>query len=176
MGIAETLSDKTHRNHITSSLTVDFPLFSPPKFRCIISKMGDGMLSLSWNNHKSTFCHILANLREKDRYTDCTLACEGQFYPVHKLVLSTCSEYFENIFERTPCKHPFIVLKDVKCDELEALLSYMYAGVVNVAQNDLARLIKTAELLQIKGLAVPDEPPQEAESKKTSVPPWSSRD
>lgn len=28
-------------------------------------KMGDGMLSLSWNNHKATFCHILSTLREK---------------------------------------------------------------------------------------------------------------
>ncbi|XP_069999031.1 zinc finger and BTB domain-containing protein 7B isoform X5 [Penaeus vannamei] len=128
--------------------------------------MGDGMLSLSWNNHKATFCHILSTLREKERYTDVTLACEGKFYPVHKLVLSTCSEYFEKMFEHTPCKHPVIVLKDVKPDELEALLSYMYAGVVSVAQNDLARLIKAAELLQIKGLAVPDEPPSRQECKK----------
>jgi len=129
-------------------------------------KMGDGMLSLSWNNHKATFCHILSTLREKERYTDVTLACEGKFYPVHKLVLSTCSEYFEKMFEHTPCKHPVIVLKDVKPVDLEALLSYMYAGVVSVAQNDLARLIKAAELLQIKGLAVPDEPPTRMESRK----------
>lgn len=27
--------------------------------------MADGMLSLSWNNHKATFCHILSTLREK---------------------------------------------------------------------------------------------------------------
>ncbi|XP_069173785.1 zinc finger and BTB domain-containing protein 7A isoform X41 [Procambarus clarkii] len=135
----------------------------------------DGMLSLSWNNHKATFCHILSTLREKERYTDVTLACEGKFYPVHKLVLSTCSEYFEKMFEHTPCKHPVIVLKDVKPDELEALLSYMYAGVVSVAQNDLARLIKAAELLQIKGLAVPDEPPMKDGAKKNSYP-WSSRD
>ncbi|XP_042880331.1 protein tramtrack, beta isoform-like isoform X12 [Penaeus japonicus] len=128
--------------------------------------MGDGMLSLYWNNHKATFCHILATLREKERYTDATLACDGKFYPVHKLVLSTCSEYFENMFEHTPCKHPIIVLKDVKPDELEALLSYMYAGVVSVAQNDLARLIKAAEMLQIKGLAVPDEPPSSEETRK----------
>jgi len=67
------------------------------------------------------------------------------------------------------------VLKDVKCDELEALLSYMYAGVVNVAQNDLARLIKTAELLQIKGLAVPDEPPPENVTKKKSITPREDR-
>ncbi|XP_064093044.1 longitudinals lacking protein, isoforms H/M/V-like isoform X5 [Macrobrachium nipponense] len=132
----------------------------------------DGMLSLYWNNHKATFCHILATLREKERYTDATLACEGKFYPVHKLVLSTCSEYFELMFENTPCKHPIIVLKDIKPDELEALLSYMYAGVVSVAQNDLARLIKAAELLQIKGLAVPDEPPSTEDNKR----PLSSRD
>ncbi|KAK7006508.1 hypothetical protein SK128_025695 [Halocaridina rubra] len=123
--------------------------------------MADGLLSLSWNNHKATFCHILSTLREKERYSDVTLACEGKFYPTHKLVLSTCSEYFEKMFENTPCKHPVILLsKDVRSDELEALLSYMYDGVVSVAQNDLSRLIKVAELLQIKGLAVPDEPPQ----------------
>ncbi|XP_050687082.1 broad-complex core protein isoforms 1/2/3/4/5-like isoform X10 [Eriocheir sinensis] len=138
--------------------------------------MGDGgLLSLSWNNHKATFCHILSTLREKERYTDVTLACEGKFYPVHKLVLSTCSEYFESMFEHTPCKHPIVVLKDIKSDEVESLLSYMYAGVVNVAQNDLARLIKAAELLKVKGLAVPDEPPQE-ETRKNSSPSYSSRD
>ncbi|XP_042233653.1 broad-complex core protein isoforms 1/2/3/4/5-like isoform X12 [Homarus americanus] len=128
--------------------------------------MGDGMLSLSWNNHRATFCHILSTLREKERYTDVTVACEGKFYPVHKLVLSTCSEYFEKIFENTPCKHPVIVLKDVQTDELEALLSYMYEGAVSVAQNDLARLIKAAEVLRIKGLAVPDEPPIAETSSK----------
>ncbi|XP_071530855.1 uncharacterized protein [Panulirus ornatus] len=136
--------------------------FSSPKY----IKMGDGMLSLSWNNHKATFCHILSTLREKERYTDVTVACEGKFYPVHKLVLSTCSEYFEKIFDNTPCKHPVIVLKDVQTDELEALLSYMYEGAVSVAQNDLARLIKAAEVLRIKGLAVPDEPPISETSSK----------
>ncbi|XP_042233482.1 protein tramtrack, beta isoform-like isoform X2 [Homarus americanus] len=133
--------------------------------------MTDGMLSLSWNNHSTTFCHTLASLRAKERYTDVTLACDGKFYPVHKLVLSTCSEYFENMFEHTPCKHPVVVLRDVQNDELEALLSYMYAGVVSVAQSDLARLIKVAELLQIKGLAVPDEPPnssKKAYNQRTS--------
>ncbi|KAK4323699.1 hypothetical protein Pmani_005630 [Petrolisthes manimaculis] len=78
------------------------------------------------------------------------------------------------MFENTPCKHPVVVLKDIKCSDIEALLSYMYAGVVSVLQQDLARLIKAAELLQIKGLAVPDEPPVK-ETKKNSYP-WSSRD
>ena len=83
--------------------------------------------------------------------------CDGSFYPAHKLVLSTCSEYLEQIFEKAHCKHPFIVLIDVKPQELEALLTYMYEGSVNVTQEQLPSLIKAAECLQIKGLAVPDQ-------------------
>lgn len=121
--------------------------------------MDSGLLSLKWNNHGSTFFHVLSSIRKKESYTDVTITCGGKFYPVHKLVLSTCSEYFEEIFERTQCKHPVIVLKDIKHEELEALLNYMYLGEVNVLQAELAGLINAAECLKIKGLAVPDEAP-----------------
>ncbi|XP_042243612.1 protein tramtrack, beta isoform-like isoform X5 [Homarus americanus] len=128
--------------------------------------MGDhGMLLLSWNSHHATFCDILSRLRGKASFTDVTLACEGKFYPLHKLVLSTCSEYLEKIFESTPCKHPVIVLQDIKCSELEALINYMYVGEVNVPQSSLTSLIKAAELLQVKGLAVPDTPPSTSKKK-----------
>lgn len=128
--------------------------------------MDTGLLSLKWNNHGTTFFHVLSTIRRKESYCDVTLACEGKFYPVHKLVLSTCSEYFEEIFNRTQCKHPVIVLKDVKHEELEALLNYMYLGEVNVLQADLAGLIKAAECLKIKGLAVPDEAPTSRSANK----------
>lgn len=83
------------------------------------------------------------------------------------------------MFERTPCKHPVIVIKDVESKDIEALLSYMYAGIVNVSQNDLAQLIKAAELLEIKGLAVPDEPPltskRGSHTRSSSVSPHRKR-
>ena len=63
------------------------------------------------------------------------------------------------MFEETQCKHPVIVLKDIRSEELESLLSYMYVGEVNVVQEKLSGLIKAAECLRIKGLAVPDEEP-----------------
>ncbi|XP_064091600.1 zinc finger and BTB domain-containing protein 24-like isoform X3 [Macrobrachium nipponense] len=119
---------------------------------------GGGMLSLSWNNHSSTFSHMLASLRRFEHYSDVTLSCDGEFYCVHKFVLSMCSDYFTKVFEGTPCKHPVIVLKDIQKKEMEALLNYMYLGQVSVAQNDLAQLIRVAEILQIRGLAVPDDP------------------
>ena len=103
----------------------------------------------------------------QESYCDVTLACDGRFYSLHKFVLSTCSEYFEEMFERTQCKHPVIVLKDIKHDDLEALLNYMYVGEVNVVQEKLAGLIKAAECLKIKGLAVPDEDPMD--NKESSI-------
>ncbi|XP_042238522.1 zinc finger and BTB domain-containing protein 42-like isoform X1 [Homarus americanus] len=138
--------------------------------------MEDGLLSLKWNNHKITFFEILRVLREKANFTDATIAVEGKFYPVHKLVMSTCSEYFSEIFERTPCKSPVIVLKDVRSQDMDALLDYMYLGEVNVNQNDLASLLKTAECLRIKGLAVPDEDPTKSrkapsDDRRESPPP-----
>ncbi|XP_071523783.1 uncharacterized protein [Panulirus ornatus] len=133
--------------------------------------MEDGLLSLKWNNHRSTFFHILSEVRGKHTYTDATLACEGKFFPVHKLVMSTCSDYFAEIFEKTPCKNPVVVLKDIKKSDLEALLDYMYIGEVDVRQSELAGLIKAAECLRIKGLAVPDEDPTKAQKKgPISVP------
>ncbi|KAB7495807.1 Protein jim lovell [Armadillidium nasatum] len=61
------------------------------------------------------------------------------------------------MFTKSPCKHPIVFMKDVSGRDLEALLDFMYRGEVNVPQAHLASLIKTAEGLQVKGLAVPDE-------------------
>ncbi|CAL4166582.1 unnamed protein product, partial [Meganyctiphanes norvegica] len=121
--------------------------------------MEDRLLSLRWKNQKSTFFEHLKILREKSSYTDATLAVNGLFFPVHKFVMSTCSEYFRDIFEKTSCKSPVIVLKDVRIYDIEVLLDYMYVGEVTVNQCELESVLKTAELLKIKDLAVPDEDP-----------------
>lgn len=79
---------------------------------------------------------------------------------MHKFILSTCSEYFSDIFTSNSGNNIVIVLKDVRRQDLEYLLDYMYLGQVDVAQSELSSLIKTAECLKIKGLAIPDDEPQ----------------
>ena len=44
-------------------------------------------------------------------------------------------------------------MKDVDFDNLKSLVEYMYKGEANVPQNMLASFIKTAESLQVRGLA-----------------------
>ncbi|XP_045614515.1 uncharacterized protein [Procambarus clarkii] len=120
--------------------------------------LAEGLLKLRWNNHEATFCHILHRLRSKPRYADATLACEGRLFMVHRLVLATCSDFFDEIFQQTPSdtSRAVIVLNEARAQDVECLLDYMYCGQVNVRQANLATLLKTAECLKIKGLAVPE--------------------
>merc|ERR1719445_1942667 len=69
------------------------------------------------------------------------------------MVLSACSPYFKSLLEENPAKHPIIILKDVSFAHLSAILEFMYAGEVNVAQDQLPAFLKTAERLKVKGLA-----------------------
>ncbi|GBP72224.1 Longitudinals lacking protein-like [Eumeta japonica] len=98
------------------------------------------------------------HLRDEKSFTDVTLACEGQTCKAHKMVLSACSPYFKSLLEENPSKHPIIILKDVSYLHLQAILEFMYAGEVNVSQEQLPAFLKTAARLKVKGLAEP--PPQ----------------
>lgn len=69
------------------------------------------------------------------------------------MVLSACSPYFQSMFYNTPDKHPVVFLKDVRYEEMKALLEFMYRGEVSVDQQHLSSLLKVAESLKIKGLA-----------------------
>lgn len=108
---------------------------------------------LRWNNHRSNLLTVFDELLQNEAFTDVTLACDGgTSVKCHKMVLAACSSYFQTLFTELPCRHPVVVLKDVKYSEIKAILEYMYRGEVNVAQDQLAALLKVAEALKVKGL------------------------
>ncbi|XP_021930284.1 protein bric-a-brac 1-like isoform X2 [Zootermopsis nevadensis] len=108
---------------------------------------------LRWNNHRSNLLAVFDELLRNEAFTDVTLACEGgTSVKCHKMVLAACSSYFQSLFTELPCRHPVVVLKDVKYSEMKAILEYMYRGEVNVAQDQLGELLKVAEALKVKGL------------------------
>jgi len=108
---------------------------------------------LRWNNYQSNMVSELDILRTEEYLVDVTLCCEGHKFRAHKVILSACSPYFRNVFKENPCEHPVVILKDVSPDDVEALLSFVYQGVVYVSEKKLSSFLQTAELLQIKGLA-----------------------
>merc|ERR1711974_527880 len=106
-----------------------------------------GQFCLRWNDFQTNMVASFKHLR------DVTIATEGQHTKAHKMILCACSPYFKNLLEQNPAKHPIIILKDVPFSHLTAILEFMYAGEVNVAQDQLPAFLKTAEKLKIKGLA-----------------------
>lgn len=86
--------------------------------------------------------------------TDVTLACDGQKFSAHKLVLVTCSDYFRTILGDVPCQHPIVYMRGVTAQEMQALIDFMYTGRTDIPQKEVPTLLSTAEALQIKGLGV----------------------
>ena len=107
---------------------------------------------LKWKNHQNSFLEVLDQLLSRELLLDVTLAADGESYGAHKVVLCACSPFFQRVLAENPCKHPIIVLKDVKGSELRALIEFMYKGEICVSQSDIGSLLKTAEGLQIRGL------------------------
>ncbi|KAI5644476.1 BTB/POZ domain-containing protein [Phthorimaea operculella] len=116
--------------------------------------MGSEHYCLRWNNHQSNLLGVFSQLLHDESLVDVTLACsEGASIRAHKVVLSACSSYFRSLFVDHPSRHPIVILKDVGLAELRTLVDFMYKGEVNVQYCQLPALLKTAESLQVKGLA-----------------------
>ncbi|KFM76347.1 Protein bric-a-brac 2, partial [Stegodyphus mimosarum] len=125
---------------------------------------------LKWNNHMNNMMDVFKNLLSTEALVDVTLACDGLSLKAHKMVLSACSPFFQSLFLENPCKHPIVILKDMKYSELKAIIEFMYHGEVNVAQDQLSALMKTAETLRVKGLAEVTNEKNSESSNNTTTP------
>lgn len=164
-------------NHIKSSHINDLFAFAKPekhrtevpikptsflateKMPDIIKSNGDGVsrnnqqFCLRWNNYQTNLTNVFDELLQSESFVDVTLACEGQSIKAHKMILSACSPYFQALFYDNPCQHPIVIMRDVRWQELKALIEFMYKGEINVSQDQINPLLRVAEMLKIRGLA-----------------------
>ena len=86
---------------------------------------------LKWNNHHSIFFSTAEALCQSDHLTDVTLSCGQKEFSAHKIILSICSTYFNELFapktnKNRPANEAAIVyLKDVNPHHMELLLHFM---------------------------------------------------
>ncbi|XP_049840652.1 protein bric-a-brac 1-like isoform X2 [Schistocerca gregaria] len=133
--------------------------------------MAADQFCLRWNNFQINITSALESLKSDEDLVDVTLTCDGQNVKAHKVILSACSPYFRNVFKENPCQHPVVILKDVRYEDVQALLSFMYQGEVYISQDRLAPFLHTAELLQVRGLAGAANPFRETQQQSPAPPP-----
>ncbi|XP_069673618.1 uncharacterized protein [Periplaneta americana] len=133
---------------------VDFGGFAQDVGATYMSSANDQQqYCLKWKFHQNNQQAMFSKLLQKESFCDVTIACEEKILRAHKLMLSACSSYFEMILSRYEDQNPIIILKDVRYDDMSALLQFMYNGEVNIEQNQLSSLLETADMLKVKGLS-----------------------
>ena len=127
-------------------------------------------LNLEYNNFQTIVSSSFRKLRYEDDFYDVTLVSEDQQQvSAHKVVLSTCSEYFKNVLRKNKHSHPLLCLNDVNFSELKNILDYIYLGQLQILEEDLNQFLKIAQRFQIEGLMEAVDTQSEDESAKKAV-------
>merc|ERR1711888_252956 len=110
-------------------------------------------MSLKWDAFEENIRNYFRKLREDQRLFDVTLATDdGQHIQAHKVILSTGSHFFSDIFQKSNHTNMLVYLKGISSEKLEEVLDFIYNGEVSIGQEEIKVFIETAKELQVKGL------------------------
>merc|ERR1712243_213383 len=105
-----------------------------------------------------------STLRAENDFWDVTLVSDDQKQiSAHKVVLSSCSEYFKNILKQNKHAHPLICIADINYEDLTNVLDYIYQGEIQIYQEDLDGFLLIAQRLKLDGLLTKqsnEDPPE----------------
>ena len=130
--------------------------------------------SLKWNDYQSNISKSFKLLRDKEDFSDVTLVGED-FKPVtaHKVILSSCSEYFTNILNtNSKHSHPLICLDGVKFKDIQNILDYIYNGELRIYQDEIDRFLIVAQKLKLVGLVGQENSLNEYHTEKIAESSW----
>ena len=114
---------------------------------------------LKWNDFHSNVSKSFSLLRNENYLHDVTIVSDNnEQIAAHKLVLSTCSEYFKSIFMKNKHSHPLVCLEAVNSNDVRNMLDYIYNGELQIFQEDLDRFLNVAQRFKLEGLITdPDD-------------------
>ena len=110
-------------------------------------------LNFSWieSNRNMTFMEFIKT--SGDSFSDVTLVSEDlQEFSAHKLVLSACSSFFQQILETRQKEHLVLFLSRVTSKDLSNILEFVYQGALNVPMDEVDQFVSAGNILNIKGI------------------------
>ena len=126
---------------------------------------------LKWNDFQSNVTSAFSLLRTKTNFQDVTLVSDDhKQISAHRVVLVSCSEYFNNVLSQNTHSHPLLCLDGINFSDLNNVLDYIYNGEVNIYQEDLDRFLQVAQKLQLQGLLRTEDQEQENKIEEIDDP------
>ena len=117
------------------------------------NKMASESLLLSWQEYEQKAPNLFRGLWKDQYYADVTLSTkENKQIRAHKVILSSVSSFFKNIFQINQSNNLFIYLKDINHRALERVVEFIYMGHCEIDQTDLNDFLTTGKSLEVIGL------------------------
>lgn len=109
-------------------------------------------LSGSWKGDLSS---ILRNVRSKGQFSEVTFLVEGREFPAHRNILSSCSQFFDNLlsngFQETRSNR--IPMGEVGADIFGTVLDFISGGTITVDSTEQGlELLSSAHRYELKDL------------------------
>ena len=109
--------------------------------------------SLKWKDFQSNWTKSFSEFRKDPDFADVILISEDKMkFSAHRLLLSSCSNFFKFILKENTQVNPLLYLGGVSSKNLGFILDYIYHGEVNLFQEQLDSFLESAQKLEIEGL------------------------
>ena len=129
-----------------------------------------GRLSLEWTNFPRFTSAVFRDLADRQEFSDVTLVCgDGHQVAAHKVMLASCSKFFQGILRQNPHPNPLIYLDAIDPNQLDALVTFVYTGEVTIASHELDNFLTAAQKLKVAGL-LEEELGREYEEREVNTP------
>ena len=108
-----------------------------------------GLVRRDFKHHTGkTFSYLY----EDSNFSDITLVSKDHKHiKAHKAILSFGSQFFHEIFLRSPHPHPLVYLQ-VSSAELASMVSFLYLGECQVRPQDIDQFLDIARGFRIEGI------------------------
>ena len=142
-----------HKKKYITYLLIYFRIENQPNDKPLWYKMEEEEYKLAWNGHAEQVTETLNELMISNNFTDVTLVCNDKIQlQAHRIILSSCSTFFKEIFTTVQAYKPIIYLKGEKHEEMKSILQFIYTGEATFSQNRTNEFIRVATDLEIKAL------------------------
>uniref|UniRef100_A0A1B6GQ17 BTB domain-containing protein n=1 Tax=Cuerna arida TaxID=1464854 RepID=A0A1B6GQ17_9HEMI len=108
--------------------------------------------NMKWDNYQKHIGGIFVQLLESETMVDVTLCAEGEKISCHRIILSACSPYFQDILKGIPSSHAIVILCGISAEDARSIVEFVYKGELSVSSERFTSILRAAEALKISGL------------------------